>query len=114
MKHGGVLVSATAVPVLGELDRSYDWLGTGFWGFETPTIHGLARVVAGVHLELLAVNAEEPGCGQFGRFLAECQRAYASITVLQISNERFEQYLVRHGFDRLAFAGTGITVRWAR
>jgi hypothetical protein len=107
-------VTPNAVPVLGELDRAYDWFGTGFLGFETTTIHGLARVVGGVHLELLAVWAMDPGQGDVGRFLDACQRAYESITVLEIANERFESYLQRRGFSRQEFAGTGITLRWAR
>lgn len=90
-------------PVLGHLcpmpRPMMDVLGdTGFDEFVLPAVRGLARVEGG-RLDILAIDANRPGQGDGGRFLAACMDAYSEIRVLHITNPRLEEMLARRGFE---------------
>lgn len=90
------------VPVLGQMRPSFlstiPAFDTGFDEFDTPTMHGLARVV-GNHLDILAIDAHVPGRGDCGRFLAECIESYERVRILFIGNPQLDQMLRRRGWE---------------
>lgn len=83
-------------PVLGEL---HPWLVIdASWGqYETPTMHGLARV-DGKRVDVLAMAATTPGIGDGGRFLADLMRAYQTVRVYEVMDRTLEAMLRRRGF----------------
>lgn len=82
-------------PILGHL---VPYLGGPFGAFETPTVWGLGWV-RGDRLDLLALVAVRPGCGDVGRFLADCQAAYRVIGAWEIGSDRLRGMLERRGFQ---------------
>lgn len=87
-------------PMLGQI-RPDPWgeaLGTGFWQFRSPCgLNGLARVIDGA-LHLLAVDACNPGRGQFRSFITTAKLNYPIIYVWEIWNPWLEAVLARYGF----------------
>jgi len=87
-------------PLLGkhELDGFSKILGTRYYRFVSPLgIDGLARWTD-TQLELLAVHAACPGCGQFKAFIEEAKRHFATICVWHIGNAALDAALKRYGF----------------
>lgn len=73
-------------------------LGTGYYRFESPLgICGLARIV-GNELDLLAVVAERPGCGQFRRFINAAKVKFESISIWEDWNPVVGSALAKYGF----------------
>lgn len=92
-----------AYPVVGRLtpwplaELIPAFSGTGFQCFETPTMQGLVNVEGG-RLDILSLDAKQPGCGDCGRFLAECMKSYTHIRVLFIQSPLMDGILIRRGF----------------
>lgn len=89
-------------PLLGSTSPHYisQALGTGFEQFHSPTgISGLAKENKG-RLEILAVDADNPGHGQFRAFIAQMKQAYLVIVVWFVGNPDLESALERYGFKR--------------
>jgi hypothetical protein len=73
-------------------------LGTGYERFESPTgLQGLART-SGKRLDLLAVNATEPGRGQFRAFIGQAKHEFETICVWEVWNPLLDLVLQRYGF----------------
>lgn len=75
-------------------------LDTGFNRFRSDRfrMNGLCKITD-TGIELLALYADCPGQGDFGRFLTECRNVFAEIQVLHVDNKRLESYLARRGFS---------------
>lgn len=74
-------------------------LNTGYEAFESPCgISGLARLLNPLKLEILAVEADEPGTGQFRAFIAAAQQHFDCICVWHISDAWLADALGRYGF----------------
>lgn len=103
-------------PVVGGLAPFAVSTGTEFCSFQTPTVHGLARV-EGKRIDLLAVVAVVTGRGDFGRFVDDLKRSYETIAVWEIWNADLNSMLHRRGFKpvREDVDGDLVTgVRWDR
>ncbi len=61
-------------------------------------MNGLAREEPG-WLDILAVDADEPGTGQFRRFIAACQESYQVIRIWEVWNPIVADALGRYGFS---------------
>lgn len=86
-------------PVVGALHAmvpAYDF-GTGFLGYWTDTMHGLAKV-DGDRIDLLVIIAHRPGRGDCGRFLAALMAAYSTIVVHETYSDELAAMLLRRGF----------------
>ncbi len=85
--------------------------------FESPFgISGLARE-ENSFLEILAIEASQPGTGQFFRFLRRAQAFYSEILILEVWNPRFDKRLEALGFEKTEIEREGekITGRvWKR
>jgi hypothetical protein len=71
-----------------------------FMEFDTGQIIGLARLIDG-GIEILAVQALNPGLGHFRLFIAQLKAHYRSISVLELWNPWLAKVLVRYGFAPL-------------
>jgi len=86
--------------VLGETwpDPFSKALGTNMDRFLSPTgVRGLARMDDS-HLILLAVDAIEPGTGQFKAFIKQAKRECSAISVWHVFNPMLIKVLKRYGF----------------
>lgn len=87
-------------PVLGVLspDPAGEILCTRYKRFRSPSgIDGLARR-DGMTLELLAVIANEPGTGQFRRFIKQAQERFTTICIWHDLNPALGVILSKYGF----------------
>lgn len=93
-------------------------LGTGFNRFESPDgINGLAEW-RGDRIEILAVVANNPGQGNFKKFIADLKREFRTICIWEIWNPWLGDVLKRYGFtDETDIRSDGESVtgmRWDR
>lgn len=81
-------------------------LGTGFMRFTTKLgIDGLA-LESNDHIDILAVHSDDPGKGNFRKFLIELRARYHSINFLSVQNDILRDSLVRGYFKPTQFIGT--------
>lgn len=74
-------------------------LGSHYQHFRSPHgCHGLAWLNDKGVLEILALDADEPGTGQCRAFIAACKEAYRRVTVLHVDNPLLRDALKRWGF----------------
>jgi hypothetical protein len=107
-------VALAVHPVVGSLAPfGLPHLGTCFSSFQTETIHGLARVSED-RIDFLAVVAVTPGHGDFGRFLDDCMREYATVGIWEIWNGSLARMLLRRGFKEVQETLDGDLVRGMR
>lgn len=93
-------------------------LGTGFMRFKSNYgIWGLC-IVDDDSIELLAVDAEEAGKGQFRSFIAALKNRFKMIQVIAITNPIVESALRRYGFAPTTVIGfDGVTcdgLKWIK
>jgi|ERR1700723_664348 len=85
-------------------------LGTGYMIFESRSgIHGLAKELP-ERIDLLAVQAEHPGRGQFRHFIHALKLNYRTICVWEIMNEQMNPILKRYGFSPVQETDCGETL----
>lgn len=88
------------IGVLGPLlpDLTSMILGTGYSRFESATgVRGLAKV-HGCRLDLLVVDACQPGTGQFRAFVDTAKREFETIYLWEVWNATLGLILQRYGF----------------
>lgn len=78
-------------------------LGTGYYRFDTAIgINGLAQIRhpdnSRIELDILAVVAEQPGKGQFRRFIKEAKKRFDVISVWEDWNPVVGKMLASYGF----------------
>lgn len=74
-------------------------LGTGFMRFKSPVgIEGLAKVLPGFRLEILAVDANRPGNGHFKHFIEQAKKEFSVICIWHVTSDILEDCLPRYGF----------------
>ena len=73
----------------------------GYWKFESIVgLNGLAKLTEhGKRLDLLALDAKNPGTGQFRNFINETKKLFQVIYVWEIWNENLTHTLFRYGFN---------------
>lgn len=106
-----------SVPVLGAVviwHRDPQWLE-----YETETMAGLARVSADLkRIDLLVVNAIEPGQGDGSRFIDELMTAYQTVIVWEVVSGILATMLRKRGFREYGEAdingGVETGFRWDR
>jgi hypothetical protein len=108
-----VSVTVALCPVVGELVPFAVSTGTAFCTFNTPTVHGLARVDE-KRIDLLAVVALVSGRGDFGRFIDELKASYETICVWEIWNEGLKAMLLRRSFKAVREEVDGDLVQGVR
>ncbi len=87
--------------VLGQIwtDRIGALLGTNYKRFKSPTgLNGLAKS-SGDRLDILAVDATQPGTGQFRRFIKRAKQEYKTICIWEVWNKDLEGILGRYEFN---------------
>lgn len=90
-----------AYPVIGQTQPYAAFLQTGYEHFVSDCgIDGLARVIHYRKLELLSVNALNPGTGQFRAFIDSCKKHYDCICVWEVWNDQLALILKRYGFHK--------------
>ncbi len=73
-------------------------LGTGYERFYSETgMNGLARE-DGDRLNLLALDASNPGTGQFREFIEQAKKEYKTICIWHVSHEWLKLKLLEYGF----------------
>ena len=86
--------------VLGQTESHWAsaMLGTGYEQFHSPTgINGLAKV-NGDRVDILALDARDPGTGQFRIFMDQCKREFETIYIWEVWNPTLRHVLARYGF----------------
>lgn len=89
-------------PILGVItpDQVAVALDTGFSRFSGSFgIDGLASE-SGTQVDFLAVVSNQPGCGNFRRFIEACKENYTAINIWEVWNEDLEAALLRYGFRK--------------
>ena len=89
-----------AMSVLGTTTTSIvsKMLGTGYSNFESPSgVRGLAKT-DGDRLDILAVESDIQGAGQFRLFIRLCKQEFRSIYVWHVLNPHMNAILRRYGF----------------
>lgn len=87
------MMGKTSPDPMGEL------LGTGYQRFQAHCgINGLAKDDA-EHLEVLAVDANKPGTGQFRKFIELAKKNYRCVTIWEVWNDDLRNALSRYGFE---------------
>jgi len=75
-------------------------LGTGFHRFYSLTgINGLAKMISEDRLDILAVDATNPGTGQFRAFIEQAKREFATIYLWEVWNPILAEILQRYDFQ---------------
>lgn len=98
------------------LDLTSVLLGTGYDRFSSPTgIQGLAKQ-DGSRLDLLAIDASDPGKGQFREFMRQAKSEFEQIFIWEVWNPLLKEILVRYGFRPAVgfFEGEMLTGFWWR
>lgn len=76
-------------------------LGTGYSKFHSPAgTKGLAKE-QGDRLDILAVESQTPGTGQFKSFIEGCKAQYSTVCVWLDWNPEIGQRLSKWGFSRV-------------
>ena len=102
---GNVQTEREVSPIKGEWLCYYPdalgiLLGTGFKQFVAACgIHGLAKEHDYI-IEILAVEADNPGTGQLRNFITELKNSFAEIFVWEVLNPDLKRALERYGFRR--------------
>ena len=74
-------------------------LGTGYMRFTSPVgIEGLAKVMPGFRLEILAVNAVRPGNGCFKHFIEQAKQEFNVFCIWHVTSDILMDCLPRYGF----------------
>ncbi len=74
-------------------------LGTGYEQFHSPTgINGLAKV-NGDRVDILALDARDPGSGQFRTFMDQCKQEFETICIWEVWSPVLRSVLPRYGFS---------------
>lgn len=97
-------------------------LRTGYYRFDTAIgVSGLARLAHPdnfrTELDILAVIAEQKGCGQFRRFIEEAKKRFDIVSVWEDWNPVISQSLARYGFIPVSRTEKGETNegwRWTK
>lgn len=99
MNHA-VLGETRPDPIGEMLAEMFKTENTGFIQFQNSFgISGLAKEVDGT-LEILAVEASEPGTGQFRKFINLAKNTYPRILILEVWNKTLDKTLERYGFTK--------------
>ena len=81
-------------------DLVSELLGTGFRRFYSSTgINGLAKMIGEDRLDILAVDATNPGTGQFRVFIEQAKKEFATIYLWEVWNPILAETLQRYGFQ---------------
>lgn len=76
-------------------------LETGYYRFHAYCgVGGLAKEVK-EELHILAIHADDPGTGQFRKFIQLAKKNYKSIYVWEVWNSTLERTLMRYEFHQV-------------
>lgn len=87
-----------------------------FVEFNQGPIHGLWRI-NGDSIDILAVESDHPGRGDFSKWLRVVMQQYERVRFLHVGNDVLRKYLLRKGFrDVEWFEGNELVegMRWSR